>query len=191
MTDSELHRFKKWRMGIINHAREVTHNVAKTCWYYGISRQAYYNWYRRFLEYGEDGLLDRSRRPIHSPRATRQEVVGKIIYLRQNYHFGPWKISMYLHRYHDICISKSGVWRILKKLEMNRLPTNQRYKRHATRWRRYEKPLPGHRVQVDVKFLDRIPGISRRRYYQYTAIDDCARLRIIKIYERNNQKTAI
>jgi hypothetical protein len=26
----------------------VTGNVAKTCWYYGITRQAYYKWLRRF-----------------------------------------------------------------------------------------------------------------------------------------------
>jgi hypothetical protein len=36
-------------------------------------------------------------------------VVGKIIYLRTNYHFGPAKISMYLKRYHDVSISTSGV----------------------------------------------------------------------------------
>lgn len=30
------------------------------------------------------------------------EVVGKIVYLRLTYHFGPQKISMYLKRYHDI-----------------------------------------------------------------------------------------
>jgi hypothetical protein len=29
-------------------------------------------------------------------------VVGKVIYLRQHYHFGPAKIAMYLKRYHDI-----------------------------------------------------------------------------------------
>ena len=26
----------------------------------------------------------------------------------------------------------------------------------AKRWQRYEKPQPGHRLQVDVKFLERI-----------------------------------
>jgi transposase InsO family protein len=51
--------------------------------------------------------------------------------------------------------------------------------------------VPGHRLQVDVKFLERIPGTTRKRYYQFTAIDDCTRLRVLKIYERNNQKTAI
>ena len=34
-----------------------------------------------------------------------------MIYLRMNYHFGPQKISMYLHRYHDVTVSPSGVWR--------------------------------------------------------------------------------
>jgi hypothetical protein len=30
-----------------------------------------------------------------------------------------------------------------------------------------------------------------KRYYQYTALDDCTRLRILKIHDKNNQKTAI
>lgn len=55
-----------------------------------------------------DGLRDRSSRPHVSPKATRTEVVGKIIYLRQNYHFGPNRIAMYLKRYHDLVISPSG-----------------------------------------------------------------------------------
>ena len=59
-------------------------------------------------ELGEEGLRDRSSRPHHSPRATRSEVVAKIVYLRQHYHFGPLKISMYLKRYHDIETSNSG-----------------------------------------------------------------------------------
>jgi hypothetical protein len=59
---------------------------------------------------------------------------------------------VYLERYHDVHISSSGIWRILKKLQMCRLPINERYKRHQERWKRYEKPMPGHRIQVDVKF---------------------------------------
>jgi transposase InsO family protein len=138
-----------------------------------------------------DGLRDRSCRPHHSPLATSTDVVGKIVYLRQHYHFGPRKISMYLARYHDIAISSSGVWRILRRLQLNRLPANQRHKTHDRRWKRYEKPLPGHQVQIDVKFIDPIPGARAKRYYQYTAIDDCTRLRVRRIYPRNNQQTAI
>lgn len=190
MSKKEIQRNQRWRLGIIRHAEEVTHNIAKTCRYFGISRTAFYRWYERYKKYGEEGLKDRSRKPFHSPRGTRPEIVAKIIYLRQTYPFGPWKIQMYLKRYHDIHVSQSGVYRILKRLNMNRLPSNQRYKRHKERWKRYEKPEPGHRIQVDVKFLERIPG-SRKRYYQYTAIDDCTRPRVLRIYQRCNQRTFI
>ena len=190
MSEQELARRAKRRLAIIRHAEEVTGNVAMTCRYYGISRQTYYRWYRSFEERGTEGLKDRSTRPLTSPRATQSEVVGKILYLRQNYHFGPNKIRMYLKRYHDVEISSSGVWRILKKLNINRLPSSQRYKRLDKRWQRYEKQQPGHRVQIDVKFVAPLKG-GRKKYYQFTAIDDCTRLRVLRIYDRLNQKTAI
>ncbi len=48
----------------------------------------------------------------------------------------------------------------------------------------YEKPLPGHQIQLDVKFLAPL-GTRMRPYYQYTGIDDCTRIRVLKIYERS------
>ncbi len=190
MTERELDRRATHRLAIIRHAQEVTDNVSKTCRYYGISRQAYYKWLRRYEEGGLDALRDRSSRPHESPRTTQIEVVGKVVYLRQTYHFGPHKIAMYLKRYHDITLSPSGIWRILKRLDMSRLPSSGRYRRQKERWKRYEKPEPGHRVQIDVKFIAPLPG-SRRKFYQFTAIDDCTRLRVLRIYERSNQKMAI
>jgi hypothetical protein len=100
------------------------------------------------------GLKDRSSRPHRSPNITDAEVVEKIVWLRKHSHFGPAKIAMYLARYHDVTISTSGVWRILKRLGMNRLPASQRYQRPALRWKRYEKQRPGHQLQVDVKFIE-------------------------------------
>jgi transposase InsO family protein len=191
MTQIEMDRHVRHRLAVLEHAELVTGNVAMTCRYYGISRHTFYIWKRRFDELGEEGLRSRSTRPKVSPNATHADVVGKIIYLRQNYHFGPGKIAMYLKRYHDVEISKSGIWRILKRLDMSRLPSSQRYKRLDKRWQRYEKQLPGHQVQIDVKFIEPIKGAPRKKYYQYTAIDDCTRLRVLRIYPQNNQKTAI
>ena len=65
------------------------------------------------------------------------------------------------------------------------------------RWQRYEKQLPGHQVQIDVKFVEplkttaRSAANRRTKYYQFTAIDDCTRLRVLRIYPRCDQKTAI
>ena len=194
MDEQEQLRKIKHRLSVLRHVEEVSGNVAATCRYYGISRPTFYKWLRQYEEVGEEGLRDGSRRPKTCPHQTDAEVVSKIVYLRQHYHFGPAKISMYLARYHDVTVSPSGVWRILKRLDMNRLPSSQRYKRHDRRWKRYEKQLPGHRVQVDVKFIEPIAasaGGGRKRYYQFTAIDDCTRIRVLRIYERNTQKSAI
>src|SRR5919106_5289111 len=191
VSEQELERQAKHRLQVIRHAKEVTGNVAQTCRYYGISRQTFYSWYRRYEEKGLVGLRDRSKRPLVSPKATQVEIVEKIIYLRANYHFGPEKIQMYLKRYHDITISRSGIWRILKRLDMNRLPSSQSYRRHVDRWKRYEKAQPGHRIQIDVKFIAPLKGSRRGCYYQFTAIDDCTRLRVLRLYDRLNQKIAI
>jgi len=127
---------------------------------------------------------------VRSPQATPPEVVSKILYLRQTYHFGPGKIADYLKRFHQLSVAVSSVHRILGRHGMNRLPSSQKHRSHAKRWQRYEKPQPGHRLQMDVKFLERIPG-TRRRLYQFTAIDDCTRIRVLKVYDACNQRTAI
>ena len=80
---------------------------------------------------------------------------------------------------------------ILQRHGLSRLPSSHRkYERQKHQWKRYEKQQPGHRLQVDVKFLERIHG-SSKRLYQFTAIDDCTRIRVLKIYDGCNQSTAI
>ena len=78
----------------------------------------------------------------------------------------------------------------LGKHGLGRLPANQKHRPHGKRWQRYEKPQPAHRLELDVKFLERITG-TRKRLYQFTAIDDCTRIRVLKIYDACNQSTAI
>lgn len=43
---------------------------------------------------------------------------------------------------------------------------------------------------MDVKFLERIPG-TKKRLYQFTAIDDCTRIRVLKIYDACNQTASV
>ena len=136
MTEREFARRARHRLAVLRDAEEVSGNVAATCRYYGISRQCFYTWRRRFEAEGLDGLKDRSSAPHHTPHATTADVVKKILWLRRQYHFGPAKIAMYLQRYHDVAISTSGVWRILKRVGLNRLPASQRYKRRSIRWKR-------------------------------------------------------
>jgi transposase InsO family protein len=189
MTKGEQTRLMAWRSRVLQQAAGEQ-NVARVCRHFGISRKSFYKWKRRHTEHGDAGLCDRPRAPKCSPRATAHEVVSKILYLRQHYHFGPGRIAAYLQRFHQLAIAVSTVHRILTRHGMNRLPASQKHRPHGKRWQRYEKPQPGHRLQLDVKFLERIPG-TQRRLYQFTAIDDCTRIRVLKVYDRCNQRTAM
>jgi transposase InsO family protein len=190
MTKNEQNRVLAWRLKLLHEASAMPRNVAQACRHFGLSRQAFYKWRARYRADGEAGLCDRPRIPIHSPRATPREVISKILYLRQRYHFGPGRIAAYLRRFHQLTIATSSVHRILMRHGMNRLPANHKRKPHGRAWKRYEKPQPGHRLQLDVKFLERIAGTGKR-LYQFTAIDDCTRIRVLKIYDACNQASAI
>jgi len=188
MTKAEQTRLVAWRRRVLQHAGP--RHVAMTCRYFGLSRKTFYKWKKRFATHGEAGLCDRPRTPHRSPRATAPAVVSKILYLRQHYHFGPARIAAYLKRFHQVAVARNTVHRLLLKHGINRLPANQKVRPHGKRWRRYEKAQPGHRLQLDVKFLERIPA-TRTRLYQFTAIDDCTRIRVLKVYDACNQRTAV
>ena len=78
MNDRELERRARRRLAVLEHAEEVTGNVAGTCRYFGISRQVFYMWKRRFEDDGLDALKDRSSRPYESSNTTEVDVVAKI-----------------------------------------------------------------------------------------------------------------
>lgn len=81
---------------------------------------------------------------------------------------------------------------VLIRHGLNRLPKNQRKRTIASRYKRYEKKVPGHRIQVDVKFLFFTDKRSKKlKRFQYTAIDDATRIRALKTYKTHTQANAI
>jgi hypothetical protein len=109
MTEHDQRRLVHHRLAVLGHSEEVCGNVSATCRCNGISRQCLYKWRNRLDELGDEGFRDRSSRSHHSPNETDPDVVGNVIYLRQKYHFGPYKMSLYLKRYNDIATYPSGV----------------------------------------------------------------------------------
>jgi len=187
MTEDQREIRRKLR--ILEHA-EVTGDVSKTCRYFGIGRASFYRWRRAYQSQGEAGLANKRSVPHNHPNKTPAAVVEKVLYLRRTYHLGPMRIVWYLERYHGIRISDAGVYRILRRNGLNRLPRGTRLRKVHTK--RYNKQVPGHHIQMDVKFLSFVAEGGRKvRRYQYTAIDDATRIRALKIYERHNQANAI
>jgi len=177
------------KLRVLDHANE-SGNVSKTCRYFGISRQSFYQWKRAYQEKGEPGLINNKPCPINITLRTPKPVEDQVLYLRTKYHLGQQRIAWYLQRYHQIKISSSCVYLLLKRNGLNRLPRNA--KKRTLTIHRYQKQTPGHHIQVDVKFLKLItPSREKLKRFQYTAIDDATRIRALKIYDRHSQANSI
>ena len=186
---TKIERDIQRKLRVLRHAEQIG-DVGKACRYFGVGRASFYRWRTAFHRQGEAGLANRKTTPKNPANQTPPEIVEKVLHLRQTYHLGPIRIVWYLARYHNIKISDAGVYRILKRNGLSKLPSGTRVRKVHTK--RYEQQVPGHQIQVDVKFLtfQTKDGKDIRRY-QYTAIDDATRIRALKIYERHTQANAI
>jgi len=180
--DSQARLRLRW----IQHYEQVTKKVAPTCRYFGISRTTFYMWYHRYLSLGLEGLKSKSSRPHKIQRWLPKDIRDTIIELRLKRHYGPARMSWYIRQKYGWFVSKNTIWRLYKEYGLNKLKYKTKWQRYP---QRYDKAYPGERVQVDVKFLDKT-SFAGKRYYQFTAIDDCTRYRILRIYDHNNVTNA-
>jgi transposase InsO family protein len=178
------------KLKILRYGEELG-NVSKACRYYGISRETYYQWKRALATKGETGLINSKPCPINLKRRVAPNIEEQILYLRSTYHFGQKRIVWYINRYLGMKVAEGGVRGVLLRHCMNRLPRNAK-KRSPGPFIRYEKQVPGHQVQMDVKFLNLQSKAGKTiRRFQYSAIDDATRIRVLKIYPRHTQENAI
>ena len=67
---------------------QETENFRGLCREFNISPRVGYKWQKRFLEQGLEGLYEQSRKPHGSPSDLGEEVVCRIIKLKQRH--PPW-----------------------------------------------------------------------------------------------------
>ena len=85
----------------------------------------FYRWKREYAKHGDKGLINSKPCPQNPTLRVDPAIEEKILYLRKNYHFGQARISWYLDRYHDMKVSRSGVYSVLCCL--TRLLSHQTY----------------------------------------------------------------
>lgn len=83
------------------------------------------------------------------------------------------RLQTELIRLHQVHLSTATLHKVLSKASVKPIVTYPLKKD----FQRYERPIPGDRVQMDT--CKNAPGI-----YQYTAIDDCSRYRVLRCYSR-------
>lgn len=158
---------------------EQTGDAGLTCRRCGISRPTLRRWWRRYQAAGVERLVDRSRRPHRSPSrrvfATEEQC---IVSLRKSRRLGIKRLRNEFRRLHDIRLSVDTIHKVLCRHHL------KRPKLVRKRWKRYSRPLPGDRVQMDVCKIG--AGL-----YQYTAIDDCSRYQVVGVFPRKTAASTL
>lgn len=159
---------------------QETGNAGLVCMRCGISRPTLRKWLTRYQQAGEAGLESMSRRPHHSPnRKVNESEHAHILRLRDEKK-GARRIQSELRLYEQKSYSLRTIHKVLKTAEVKLLV---KPKRHCA-IKRYSRPIPGDRIQIDTMKVT--PNL-----YQYTAIDDCSRFRVLGLYPRRDACSAV
>ena len=155
------------------------HGVAGVaCLKAGISRPTLRKWLQRYEQDGVAGLESKSRRPHSSPRKkVFKEERSAILELRNKRGLGARRIQSELKRHSDIQLSLATIHKVLERNGVKPLVVKRINRKSC---KRYSRPIPGDRMQMDVCKIG--PDL-----YQYTAIDDCSRFKILGLYPRRTE----
>jgi transposase InsO family protein len=137
----------------VDAGRPISHVAAEA----GVARQTLGKWHERWSVEGEEGLLDRSSRPVSSPNQTPAQIEDRIEALRREHKVGPVQL-MGLLASEGIELAPSTIYRVLLRRGISRLRDldvgGADLREPVTR---YEWARPGDMIHVDVKKLGRIP----------------------------------
>src|SRR6185437_14151814 len=161
--------------------------ISDVCIEFGVSRQTWYKWKRRYNVYGIDGLKNQSRISHHIKNVKITKELEKIILeLRLNHRFGSMRIRFRLKRKYGVSLGTKTIYNLLKRHDLNVLSVKikRKYKRFEMKYSTNEL------VQMDTKGPFYLKG-SRNKYYFIHVIDDCSRKVVSKWCSRRTSENVL
>jgi len=189
----DLSKEAKHRLRMIEWHQQHESNASLTCRRFGIARDTFYRWRRRFSESGPGGLEDCSRRPrrVREPTWTR-ELEQAVLELRLRTGWGKDKLAVILNAHGWPC-STSMVGRILRKLRQSGrlveapgrdpwMPRQAFRRPYGVRQPKdYLPQAPGDIVQIDTAQVALDDGF---RFKHFTACDVFSRWQVLEAHGR-------
>ncbi len=172
----------KQHLAIVKYVEE--HNVRAAARRFGLTRGTVRLWRNRWRAEGILGLVPRYAARRRARRVT-PEMVALLKRARTELRYGSGRAKIWLERVHGVRLTATTIQRVFRDLGMPRLRRTKR--REPRQLLLFEKENPGDSVQVDVKVVKTAEG----RSYQYTALDDCTRYRLLRLYHRCNERTGL
>jgi transposase InsO family protein len=174
------------RYRMITEPERSGETISDVCVAFGVSRETWYKWKRRYDVYGIDGLKDQSRKPHNIKNVKVTEELEKIVLeLRLNNRFGPMRIRFRLKRKYGVSLGTKTIYNILKIHKLNVLSVKLKRK-----YKRFEMKHPNELVQMDTKGPFYLKA-SRAKHYFIHAIDDCSRKVVSKWCNRRTTEEAL
>jgi transposase InsO family protein len=164
----------RYRLLVLEYAS--AHGPTAAGRHYGISARTIRRWRRRWRRDGPEGLVPAY--PRHRPRHVTPAAIELIRQARQELGYGASRTRLWLQRAHGVRLAMGTIQRIFRDIGLPRLRRTR--KRAPRQMHLFEKAEPGESIQVDVKFVK----IAGRWAFQYTALDDCTRFRVLRLYRR-------
>lgn len=168
----------KFRQRVIKYSYK--HGVTNASNRFRMSRKAIYEWRKRY-----DGtwksLIERSHRPHHHPKEHTAE--EKEMILRRYPRYKDDMIMLW------DSLKKSGYKRSYTSLVrvVNKWIKPENKKKQARKPMPYERAVyPGQKIQIDVKFVPSYCVANGKKYYQYTAVDECTRWTFREMYDEHS-----
>lgn len=198
----ELSHEATLRLQWMTHYLQNGRNAALTCRHFGLSRQTFYRWWRRYDPHNLATLEGRSHRPHRQRQPTWSASLAEcILRLRQEYpRWGKDKLAVVLRR-DTPGVSTSMVGRILADLKrrgvliepprpalLRRTRRRLRHRPWATRKPRFwPVRQPGDLVELDTSALQLARGVARKHF---SARDVVSRWDVIEVHERATSLSA-
>ncbi len=191
----ELSREGQLRLRWMSHYLHHRRNAAFTCRHFGISRQTFYRWWRRYDPHNLTALEGRSHRPHRRRQPTwSADLADTVLTLRRQFpRWGKDKLVILVRR-RGYVVSTSMVGRILNRLKQRGLLMEQRRSgvtasRSHPRprpWavrkpKEYQPSQPGDLVQVDTLEVHPVLGVTLK---QFTARDVVSRWDVCEVHQR-------
>lgn len=182
----------KKRQGVVKYAEK--HGKRAAVRQYGVSLSSVKRWVKRY-----DGtwqsLAERSHRPHSHPRqhTAEEEQAIRDFYAKEYLRYG-WEGVYAQLRKNGYTRSFSGMYHAATRMGLGWGKLRKRPSRQARRYP--ELAIPGEKVQIDVKEVPYccLKGAAKRdgkHLYQWTAIDECTRLRFVYGYEEHTPKNSV
>lgn len=141
--------------------------MSALCREFGVSRPTGYRWRRRFQQAGSvTAMVERSRRPEHSPAQTERRKEERVVALRQEHGWGAKKLEVLLREEGQL-LTAITINRILKRRGLVRKKDS-----HAPAVQRFERAQPNELWQMDGKGAY---GGSDGMCYPLSILDDHSR----------------